>query len=49
LHKEITRLRKSLDLENVRIRLLGVSVSNLETDDPGDRQLELFSDEDITD
>ena len=49
LHEEVTRIRKSLDLEGSRIRLLGVSVSNLETDDCGDRQLELFNDEDITD
>lgn len=49
LHEEVTQIRKSLDLEGSMIRLLGVSVSNLETDDCGDRQLELFNDEDITD
>lgn len=44
LHKEVTSIRKSIDLENVRIRLLGVTVSNLETDECGDRQLYLFED-----
>jgi len=42
LHKEVSALRKTLKLENVRIRLLGVSVSNLETDDAEERQLYLF-------
>jgi hypothetical protein len=42
LHKEVTAIRKSLKLEGTRIRLLGVSISNLETEDCGDRQLHLF-------
>ena len=42
LHKEVTIIRKSLDLEGTRIRLMGVSVSNLETEDCSDLQLELF-------
>jgi DNA polymerase-4 len=42
LHKEVSALRKTLKLEGKRIRLLGVSVSNLETDDSEDRQLYLF-------
>lgn len=42
LHHEVTSIRKSLDLENVSIRLLGVTVSNLETEDCADRQLYLF-------
>ncbi|HEX2975735.1 MAG TPA: DNA polymerase IV, partial [Bacteroidales bacterium] len=42
LHREVTSIRKTIDLENVRIRLLGVTVSNLETDDCGERQLYLF-------
>ncbi len=42
LHGEVTRIRKDLDLEGVRIRLLGVSISNLETEDCSDRQLSLF-------
>ncbi len=42
LHKEVTGIRKSLSLEGTRVRLLGVSVSNLETDDTGDKQLYLF-------
>ena len=44
LHKEISEIRKSLKLEGTRIRLLGLSVSNLETDDCEERQLYLFED-----
>jgi DNA polymerase-4 len=44
LHKEVTAIRKSLDIKNTRIRLLGVTMSNLETEDNADRQLELFED-----
>ncbi len=44
LHREVARIRKSLDLEGTRIRLLGLSVSNLETDEDQDRQLYLFED-----
>jgi DNA polymerase-4 len=42
LHKTVTEIRKSLKLERTKIRLLGVSISNLETDDCSDRQLHLF-------
>jgi DNA polymerase IV len=42
LHREVTALRKSVDLENPRIRLLGVSISNLENEECEDRQLHLF-------
>jgi len=42
LHKEISEIRKSLKLEGSRIRLLGVSISNLESDDCEERQLHLF-------
>ncbi len=42
LHKEVSEIRKSLKLEGTRIRLLGVSISNLESDDFEDRQLHLF-------
>lgn len=42
LHCEVTRIRKSIDLSNARIRLLGVTISNLETEDNADRQLYLF-------
>ncbi len=42
LHREVTEIRKSLDLEGARIRLLGVSISNLESDDYEDKQLQLF-------
>ena len=44
LHKEVSGIRKSLKLEGSRIRLLGLSISNLETDDCEDRQLYLFED-----
>ena len=42
LHKEVSEIRKSLKLEGTRIRLLGLSISNLETEDCDDRQLYLF-------
>lgn len=42
LHKEVTGIRKSMELQGCRIRLLGVSVSNLENEDSPDRQLLLF-------
>jgi DNA polymerase IV len=42
LHKEVSEIRKSIKLEGTRIRLLGVTVSNLETEECGDRQLYLF-------
>jgi DNA polymerase IV len=45
LHREVTALRKSIKLENPRIRLLGVSVSNLDLYDCEDRQLYLFDDQ----
>lgn len=44
LHREVTAIRKTLDLEGSRIRLLGVTISNLENEDCADRQLELFDD-----
>jgi DNA polymerase-4 len=44
LHKEVSEIRKLLKLEGSRIRLLGLSVSNLETEDCDDRQLYLFED-----
>ena len=46
LHREVSSVRKSLNLEDVRIRLLGVTISNLETDDCADRQLYLFEQQD---
>jgi len=42
LHKEVSEIRKLLKLEGSRIRLLGLSISNLETDNCDDRQLYLF-------
>jgi DNA polymerase-4 len=44
LHKEVSGIRKLMKLEGTRIRLLGLSISNLETDDCDDRQLYLFED-----
>jgi DNA polymerase-4 len=44
LHKEVSEIRKSLKLEGSRIRLLGLSISNLETDNSEERQLYLFED-----
>ena len=45
LHREVTALRKSTRLESPRIRLLGVSVTNLENDECDERQLHLFDDQ----
>lgn len=42
LHGEVSDIRKSLELEGTRIRLLGVSVSNLESEDNDEGQLDLF-------
>ncbi|MFN8211047.1 MAG: DNA polymerase IV [Bacteroidales bacterium] len=45
LHIEVTSIRKSLELPGNRIRLLGVSISNLENDECSDRQMNLFEDD----
>jgi DNA polymerase-4 len=45
LHREVGEIRKSMKLEGSRIRLLGVTISNLDTDDCLDRQLLLFEPE----
>lgn len=42
LHREVTEIRKSLELQGTRIRLLGVSISNLESEEEEKGQLELF-------
>jgi DNA polymerase-4 len=42
LHREVSLIRKTVELEGERIRLLGLSISNLETEDCEDRQLHLF-------
>jgi DNA polymerase-4 len=44
LHKELTKIRKSINLDGARIRLLGVTISNLDTEEYDDRQLYLFDD-----
>lgn len=45
LHRAVTGIRKSLSLDNVRIRLLGVTVSNLESDSSEEQQLLLFDED----
>ncbi len=45
LHRHVTEIRKSLDLEGTRIRLLGISVSNLESEGCDEKQLLLFDDQ----
>jgi DNA polymerase-4 len=45
LHRVVTDIRKSLILEGERIRLMGVTVSNLITEDCADSQLHLFEEE----
>jgi len=42
LHKEVTDIRKSLNLKGERIRLMGVTLSNLESEDSEEKQLDLF-------
>jgi DNA polymerase-4 len=42
LHREVTEIRKAMKLEGCEIRLLGVSVSNLESEGCDERQLLLF-------
>jgi nucleotidyltransferase/DNA polymerase involved in DNA repair len=42
LHRCVTEIRKSLDLTGEKIRLLGVSISNLESESDDDKQLSLF-------
>ncbi|MBI5010890.1 MAG: DNA polymerase IV, partial [Bacteroidia bacterium] len=42
LHREVTSIRKTMNLEGERIRLMGVTVSNLITEDNADQQLHLF-------
>jgi DNA polymerase IV len=45
LHREVSSLRKSIKLDNPRIRLLGISIANLESEECEDRQLFLFDDQ----
>ncbi len=42
LHREVSEIRKSLNLVGERIRLLGVTLSNLESEDSEEKQLDLF-------
>jgi DNA polymerase-4 len=44
LHAAVTEIRKSMDLEGTMIRLLGVSISNLDTEEEQEKQLHLFED-----
>jgi DNA polymerase-4 len=45
LHREVSEIRRSMKLESVRIRLLGVSISHLESEADEEVQLHLFDDE----
>jgi DNA polymerase-4 len=47
LHREVSEIRKSLNLAGSKIRLLGVSISNLESEDNVESQLELFKEGEI--
>ncbi|MFN8241201.1 MAG: DNA polymerase IV [Bacteroidales bacterium] len=42
LHREVTAIRKSIDLSGKKIRLMGVSISNLDSEEDEDTQLHLF-------
>jgi DNA polymerase-4 len=42
LHNEVSGIRKAMKLEGTKIRLLGVSVSNLESEENEEQQLHLF-------
>ena len=42
LHREVSAIRKTLKLEGTRIRLMGVTISNLDSEADGERQLHLF-------
>jgi DNA polymerase-4 len=42
LHEEVSEIRRSLDLKRKRIRLLGVTISNLESEGSDIMQLDLF-------
>jgi DNA polymerase-4 len=44
LHREVTLMRRLMKLEGVKIRLLGVSISNLESENDEETQLHLFDD-----
>jgi DNA polymerase IV len=44
LHREVTMIRRSMKLEGEKIRLLGVSISNLEAENSEEIQLHLFDD-----
>jgi DNA polymerase-4 len=42
LHREVSSIRKTLKLEGTRIRLMGVTISNLDSETEEERQLHLF-------
>jgi len=44
LHREVSLIRRSMKLEDVKIRLLGISISNLESENNEETQLHLFDD-----
>jgi DNA polymerase-4 len=43
LHREVSSIRKTLKLEGTRIRLMGVTISNLDSEADEERQLHLFN------
>ena len=42
LHREVSSIRKTIKLEGTRIRLMGVTISNLDSEADEERQLHLF-------
>jgi DNA polymerase-4 len=42
LHREVTSIRNSLQLKGTAIRLMGITISNLESEECEERQLHLF-------
>ena len=42
LHREVTSIRNSLQLKGTAIRLMGITISNLESEESEERQLHLF-------
>ncbi|MCD4737599.1 MAG: DNA polymerase IV, partial [Bacteroidales bacterium] len=44
LHAEVTRIRENIDFHRKKIRLLGVTISNLGDNKPGTKQMELWND-----
>jgi DNA polymerase-4 len=45
LHREVTSIRNSLQLKGTAIRLMGITISNLESEECEERQLHLFDEQ----